>query len=429
VADVIFSVEMKELRQRVNFVRNGLGSLKTDLPGQLIRFNVTGSKLTMFASGKEMFCRTEMPIQRTEETPADGAFGVMGSKLINLVNSTEAERVYFKADQEGLEVQSGLLTVNFVLMDSAILKQIEQGVSEHLSIEGASIDRSAFEEALTCAKSCTTTGNIRPDVTHVELRGGRVLSSDGSKIMIYSHDGFNKELSYKIPAAILSGVISAIKNTDAESIQLAEGANYYFMRGKLNGFTFGIRKVERPFPSVEGMIVAVGTPDDEISIDKKVLQTMIAGVALGLDSQEVKVVFDADGQKPEQYLEISSKNSLGRRSYERCSCGRTGQNPTSFPVSFKHLTDTLSVFKGDSVVDLSVIAKKHILLVRDHTNDREVVTVIPFRTDAQIEKEKAEAAAAEKAREKAVPTPTNTVDGTESSNELAGAATEDIDVD
>jgi len=429
VADVNFSVEMKELRQRVNFVRNGLGSLKTDLPGLLIRFNVTGNKLTMFTSGKEMFCRTEQPITRTEETPVDGSFGVMGAKLINLVNSTEAERVYFKADQEGLEVQSGLLTVNLVLYDSATLKQIEQGVSDHLTMEGTSIDRSSFEEALTCAKSCTTANNLRPDVTHVELRGGRVLSSDGSKIMIYSHDGFDKSLSYKVPAAILSAVITAIKNTEAESVQLIDGQNYYYMRGKLNGFTFGIRKVERHFPQVEGMITAVGTPDDEISIDKKVLQAMIAGVALGLDSQEVKVIFDADGQKPEQYLEVSSKNSLGRRSYERCSCGRTGTTATSFPVSFKHLNDTLSVFKGDSVVDLSIIQKKHLLLVRDHTNDREVVTVIPFRTDAQIEKEKADAAAAEKARTKETPVTNAGVDGTESSTELAEGALEDVSLE
>lgn len=429
MSDIQFSVEMAELKKKVNFVRNGLGNQKTDLPGTLFRFNINGRKATLFAAGKEMFCRTEVKINRDEEG-GDGTFSVTGSKLVNLINTAEAEQLVFKADAENLQVTAGFLTVNLVLFDGATLKQVENGLADHLTAEGEACDRSALEEALVCAKSCTTSNSIRPDVTHVELRAGRMLSSDGRKIMIYSYDGFDEKLKFKVPASILSGVISAMKNIEAENVQIIEGSSYYFIKANLNEYSFGVRKVEREFPAVEGQIQKAAAPEDEISIDKHVLEGALQGVSLGLDSEEVKVQIDADGKGTEAYLEVSAKNSLGRRSFERASCGRTGDKPVSFPVSFKHLLDTLSVFKGDSVVDVMVMQKLNLLMVKDVTEAREVTTIIPFRTDAQIEQEKKEVAEAEAARKKANENEsTDTTDEGSSAVSDAVATDEDIDLD
>jgi len=203
VSDIKFSVEMSELRRKINFVRNGLGSSKTDLPVMLMRFEVAGNKATIFAASKEMFCRTEMKTTREEES-AEGSFTVLGNKMEKLISQVEVEQIAFKADAENLEAQAGFLTVNFELYDGASLNTVEQGVQDHLTAEGLVADRMALEEALACAKTCTVLNSIRPDVTHVELREGRMLSSDGRKIMIYSHDGFPKELALKCPATPLN---------------------------------------------------------------------------------------------------------------------------------------------------------------------------------------------------------------------------------
>lgn len=430
MSEIQFSVEMAELKKKVNFVRNGLGSSKTDLPVMLIRFNVTGRKATLFAANKEMFCRTEVKINR-EEDEGDGTFSILGQKLVNLINTAEAEQLTFKADSENLQVTAGFLTVNLVLYDGASLKQVENGVADHMTKEGEPVERSALEEALVCAKSCTTSNSIRPDVTHVELRNKRMLSSDGRKIMIYSYDGFDDSLKFKVSASILNGVIAAMKNIDAEKVQIIEGASYYFIKANLNEYSFGVRKVEREFPAVESQIQKAATPEDEVSIDKHVLEGALQGVALGLDSEEVKVTIDVDGTGTEAYLEVSAKNSLGRRSFERASCGRTAAAPMSFPVSFKHLLDTLSVFKGDSVVDIMVMPKLNLLMVKDITENREVSTIIPFRTEAQVEQEKREQAEAEAARKKAAEENPN-VDAAEEGSAAAGAAMsteDDIDLD
>lgn len=400
MSEIKFSVEMSELRKKINFVRNGLGSSKTDLPVMLMRFEIAGNKATIFAASKEMFCRTEMKITKEEES-ADGSFTVLGVKMEKLISQVEVEQVAFHADAENIEAQAGFLTVNFELFDGASLNTVEKGVQDHLKAEGLVADRAALEEGLACAKTCTVMNSIRPDVTHVELRDGRMLSSDGRKIMIYSHDGFPKKIALKCPAATINALLTAVKNIDSQSIQIVEGPSYFYAKANLNEYSLGVRKVERSFPAVEDQIVTQEKPSDEISIDKNVLEAMLRGVSLGLPSEEVKVTLEAGGKGNESYLEASAVNSIGRRSHERASCGRQSEKKLQFPVSFKHLLDTLSVFKGDSVVDMMAYDKLNLLMVRDTTDLREVVTVIPFRTDAQIDKERQEVEALAEARKKA----------------------------
>lgn len=428
-----FSTEMGQLRKHINFVRNGLGAAKTDLTVQILRFNVTGNKAVIFAANREMFCRTDMKITRHEgDDVEDGSFSVLGAKIERLISQVETEQVSFKADNENLEINAGFLTVNFELYDGATLKTIEQGVQSHLDIEGLGVSRSALEEALTCARSCTTTNSIRPDVTHAELRAGRMLSSDGRKIMIYSHDAFPKEMGLKVPATVLSSVATAVKNIDAENLSVAEGDSYYYIKGGLNTFTMGVRKVERTFPQVESQVANSSEPTDEISVDKNVLEAMLRGVALGLASDDVKVSLDTAGKGSEAYLEISATNGASRRSHERASCGRKSELDLSFPVSFKHLLDTLSVFKGDSVVDMLVMQKLNLMMVRDHTEAREVLTIIPFRTDKQIELEQKEklaaAEAAKKAKEEETPKPHENIDAGDIADSAATADDLELDV-
>lgn len=401
MANIKFSATMAEFRKKINFVRNGLGASKTDLPVTLMRFEIAGNKATIFAASKEMFCRTEMKIVRPDDDQG-GAFTVLGLKIERLISQVEAEQISFSADGENVEIQVGFLTVNFELYDGAVLRTVEQGVQAHLQMDGLLIDRAALEEALNCARTCTTTNSIRPDVTHVELRKGRMLSSDGRKIMIYTHDGFPKDANLKCPAATIGGLTTAVKNIEAEKVQLIEGDAYYFLKANLNEYSLGIRKVERSFIAVEEQILAIGSPVDEVSMDKHVLEAILKGVALGLPTDEVKVTFEVGGTGKESYVEVAASNSLGRRSYERCSgAGRKGTDKITFPLSFKHVLDTLSVFKGDSVVDMMIHQKVNLLMVRDTTEVREVLTVIPFRTDAAVDMERKEAEAAAEARKKA----------------------------
>lgn len=397
-----FTIEMSELKKHINFVRNGLGSSKTDLPVMLLRFEVKDSKVVAFAASKEMFCRTEMRMVKGALIEM-GVFTILGVKIERLIAQVEAEQVIFSADQENLEVKAGFLTVNFELFDGAVLQTMDQSLVEHLTESGLTIPRSFFEEGLVCGKFCTTINSIRPDVNHVEMRKGRILSSDGRKVLIYQHSGFPEQVGFKVPASCITNVIGAVKNIDAENIQMMEGKSYYFVKGSstpglVNEYTLGVRKVERSFPAVEEQILKVEGASDEISIDKHILANMLSGVSLGLPSEEVKVQMEVVGVGSEAVLEVSATNSSGRKSHERANCGRKQAERVAFPISYKHMLDTVGVFKGDSVVDMLVMDKRNLLLVRDKTEAREVLTIIPFRTEKQIQEEQKEREALDQAK-------------------------------
>jgi len=417
-----FRVEMTELRRAVNLVRNGLGQSKTDLGVMLFRVTVTGQKCALFASDKEVVVRGVLDIKNPDQK--DGSFAVLGTKLVQLISQVDSEMVRVSVDAENIEVVAGFLTVNFEVYDDSGLRAVEQTLVEEcdsLSANFLALPRAALEEGLVCAKSCTTVNSIRPDLTHVEVRSGRILSSDGRKILILSHDAIPKAMELKVPSVALNSAIGAIKNTDSEALGVAAGKSYYFITSPKGMLC--VRRIERTFPQVEQMIVSTEAATDEISVDKLVLESMVKGVALGLQVDDVKVTIDIVGEGSEAYMEVSTINALGRRSHECASCGRQQKEPLSLPVSFKHLLDTLGVFKGDSVVDMLIMAKRNILLIRDTTSDREVLTVIPFRTQAAIDQEKKEAA--EKAEKSANPPATPESKEASGSEGTVGDALED----
>lgn len=386
MSETAFTIEMGELKSKINFVRNGLGTSKTDLSVQMMRFDVKPTKVSVFTMSNEAYCLCTMK-RLPGEDDSEGSFTVHGNKIEKLISQVEAETVSFKADSENLECKAGHLTVNFELYDGTGLRTMEQSMQEQRARDGGSIDRAALEEALSCGKSCTTADSIRPDVTHVELREGRVLSSDGRKILIYTHDAFDQALKLKVPSSVITPVLSAVKNIQSELVSIVDGDNYYIINAGLDEYSLGIRKVERDFPAVEGQITQKQEPNDEVGVDKHVLEAILRGVALGLPSDEVKVDVEVGGTGVDAYIEVSSTNSLGRRSFERASCGRKAEETLSFPVSFKHLLDTIGVFKGDSVIDMMLMNDLNMLMVRDTTDAREVMTIIPHRTQAQVQKE------------------------------------------
>lgn len=398
-AKLTFLVEMAEMRKAVNFTRNALGNSKTDLGVMLIRVSGDGQFLRLFATDKEIYAVSAI---KTVGPGSTGSFAVMGNKLEKLVSQVDAENVIFNVDKENCEVKAGFLTVNFEVYDDSQLAVVQKGLGAEApdGEEALAVLKGALEEALVCAKSCTTANSIRPDVNHAEFREGRLLSSDGRKIMVYVHNAVPVGMHFKVPAVALNGIIGCVKNAETESLLYKEGKSYFHLKFGTGGWSCGVRKIERTFPRVEEMILQTEAPDDEITIDKLMLESMVKGVALGLSSDEVKVNMTVAGVGTESTLQVSAVNQVGRKSYESSSCGRKGNTNITFPVSYKHLVDTLGVFKGDSIVDMQMLNKRSILLVRDTTDQRQVLTVIPFRTAQVEEAEKKEEEAAKKAEEK-----------------------------
>jgi len=389
-----FTMDMKVLKEAVTCARFALGTTGGDLSSQLFRLAVAEDVLSIFAANQEMFVRVESKVSLGEGSE-DGSWAVLGEKLVKLVAQVESERVGIAVEGENMMCRTGFLTVYFDTYDDDSLESIETGALGAEWGDELWTDRGVLAEALEVAKSNTTTAALRPEVNHAELRDGRMLSSDGRKIMVFTYDGFDAKMGLKVPAGILTNVSRALKNANDEKVSISEGASFYLIATKKRGKIFGVRKTEREFPAVEGQISEASDPDDEVVVDKNVLEGMLRGVALGLPSDEVKVSISLQGEGKDAILQVSSKNSTGKKSHEQTTVGRKSKDDVEFPVSFRHLLETLGVFKGDSVVDAFVYLDLNLLMIRDHTEQREVLTVIPFRTQEQVEEEEKERQAEE----------------------------------
>lgn len=403
MGDIVFTADVGDLKKKVAYVRNGLSSNRADSQAQMIRLDVQGTKLVMFAAGKEMFARCELQVKRPEN-PVNGSFTMMGGRLEKVMAQAVSELIHFKADDAGVEIKTGNLTVNFELFDGAGLKTIEHGVAEHLTNDGLAVSKTILEEALICCKSCIASNSIKQEQNHVELRKGKMFSSDSRRFMIYDYKGFPQEMSLKVPASTLDKVVGGVKAIDAEKIAIIEADTYYFLKANRNEFTMGIRKTEREFPDMETLIRNQPVETDKVEMDKKALEVALRGVALALAEDDERVTIDLNGTGGDGYLEVSALNRNGRRSSERSSAGRKATVPVGFPISYKHLLDTLAVFKGDQAcVDMLIIKERNFLMIIDKSValEREVLTIIPFRTEAAIEAERKEAEAIAEARKKA----------------------------
>lgn len=386
-----FVVEMEDLKRHVGFQKQAV--TKMDLGTSLVRFELKSGSAELFSSDREIALWSELKFLGELEGPTR-SFAIQSSKLEKLVSQVEAETAAFIVDDEGVEIQVGLLTVSLEILDASVLGAIKKGVEKDLRGEGKPLTKELLEEALVCAKACSTDQAVKPDITHVELRAGRVLFSDGRKIMMYEAP-FDPTASLKVPSTSLAATAQALKQTTAEQVVLGESEAFYFLRstGKKLGrvqFTVGVRKTEKSFPKIESQLESLGNGSysDKIAVDKFAFESMVRGVSVGLKDDEVRVDVTISGEGTTATMEVAALNSINRKSFERASCGRQANSNLAFPISFKHLLDTLSVFKGDSVVDLGVAFDKNLLVILDVTPTRKVTTVIPFRTKAAVEEEK-----------------------------------------
>lgn len=419
----VFTVDATAFKGAVNFVRHALGASKTDLSVQLFLFEVRGSSLSIFAASKELFANVKVPVQA--DTDASMDFAVMGSKIERLISLTEADNYTVEVESDNAKFTAGLLHLSLEVYDTAAVKTVKQTLTPNFTPTGVATQRAVLDEALSVGKTCTTTSSVRPDVCHVEIRGGKSVASDGRKISIYSTESFPPALALKVPSTALTDFLSAVKNISAEHVTVAESGSYYVVHGSLGAFSLGVRKVERSFPPIETQLADNWNPSDEVAIDGATLELMLKGVALGLAAEDVKVDIKVTGapNSPDATLEVGSVNGVGKRSWERAPCGRKAEAEIAFPVSYKHLVDTLSVFKGDSVVDMLVLTDRSAVVVRDTTPAREVLTLIPFRTAAAVDAEAKEAKAA------AVKATSTEAREAEQAAQLAGATVaEDIDM-
>jgi len=400
----VLEMELPELKRLVAFAKNGGGLSKIEGQENLILFRVKGFRITVFSANKDGVFWAAGTIVSSNFERGDEKIFTMNSDLLHRALGTQDTKLAMmtlEEDGESLLLKIASLELYLELKDGSNLRMLEEIVEKGKEKEGLVLTRDVLIEAMTYARSCTATEGLRPETWQVELRRKLFLSSDGRKIMIYSRSDLPEELSFRIPSSNLSPFIGALKaGGPGGNIQVvAEGAYYYFTSGTKDQL-IAVRRNENQFPEVELQLGNEKDYQDHLTIDTNVFGAMTKGVSLGLPPDEVKITLEITGDNNSAELEVQAVNSLKRVSKERTMIGRTAKKPLSFPISYRHVLDTLQLFKGDSVVDIMVHDKKNYIVIMDKTELRVVRTIIPFRTKVAQEKEEEDRRQVEKQAEK-----------------------------
>lgn len=205
------SVDMQILKRAVSEIKPAMGQAKNDLTVLLTFFEVKDNRVHLFVTDKEMFACTHFEALTSE---GEGNFSMLSAKLLKLVSEVDIETLSFDVDVENICVEAGYLTVNFDNFDSKMMNLRDQLLSD-CTTQSEDVERLAFLNALMCNKTCIPQNDLRPDMGHVEIRGGRILSSDGSKVMVTECESlFSDTFSLKIPSTSVVGVVEVLKAAD-----------------------------------------------------------------------------------------------------------------------------------------------------------------------------------------------------------------------
>jgi hypothetical protein len=150
---------------------------------------------------------------------------------------------------------------------------------------------------------------------------------------------------------------------------------------------------------VDRMLILGSMPtDDDIVVDHWELIMTVKRVAIGLSGDDVRLNFKLSGTGMNVILEVTAINRRKAVSRGSIPCLRRAgvTEDRSFTVSSKTMISSLSVFKGGSCVDISIIREMEVIVVKEIRPEWTGRIFIPFLRAKQIDKEW-ELEAAEKA--------------------------------
>jgi hypothetical protein len=390
MSKVEFSVDSDVFKSHIDFVKSGLGVSDTNIANLLVLMRLEGTTLHFFTSNNDMFCITSTEVSLKGSCEGVKNFSILGSKLTSLVQVTDTESITFTVEEGVVGIKVGLFQISLIQLDSKVISSL---LDMYIRYEDCSdyfeVDSSILRESVLCASSCTTVKSVRSELMHVQLRRGKVISTDGRRVMIYdAPNAFPKDKGFKIPSSCITQSVICMKHIPSSIIKVSEESSHFVFSGNNVGFIFGVRKVDSDIPDIENQVCNVEvSPEDEISIDAASLDNAVKSTSIGIDTDSEVIRFEVHGEDRKAYIEISALNSLQKRSYKKASVSRGGSKSISFPISYKHLLETLKTSTKGGIIDIEVRTPGNYLVVKDETDVRIVYTLIPFRTSNELQEE------------------------------------------
>lgn len=205
------------------------------------------------------------------------------------------------------------------------------------------IPKDKFQEALRRVSPAIVTDNVRPMFMFVELSGGKMRATDGSRLHQVDFAGFSElDVEALIPSRAINELSRRLKSISIDEIMYGETENQYLFG--LGDTVLIAAKYVNEYPNVEGEMVSPALAHrHQIEVPLKAFRDVVKRVSLTADTE---TSYLGIGLSSESML-LSCMDKYGNVSREVIPVSWTGEDRT-FGVNHRYLQDVLGVLSGDT---------------------------------------------------------------------------------
>lgn len=330
-------------------------------------------------------------------------FAIEGTRLQHLISSAVDGPVTFDLGADGVEVKFARASINLRLFPTDKYVRFPNNKPTPLATD---IRAALLLQGLEFVRPFVGKDTQQPARMLAELRGGRLLAGDGTRIAVvkFGLTGVAPEVAegeeaptlvepefnfnFKVPQAVMSNVTRWLKDQvegeeDPQVSCLDDNDFYHFTSKK--GSQFSWRKPEHDFMAIEPALIQLETPSDVASkfkVDKESMERLVDSLSVVLEAGAEKVTFGLNGNAMMPMLVGKANDARGIPSVNECQIVVDGvKSDDEFSLRYSHVLDTLKLLKNP-IVTWDVRKEQSIVQVREDQPEMSKTALLTLMAEA-----------------------------------------------
>lgn len=392
--------EKKELARAVDLAMLASGRGSKDAALQNVLIKVSGNKGSIESYDNHIYSKAVFPARGESGIE----FALEGTRLEHLISAAVDGNVSFDVSNDGILVNFSKASIN--LRAFPVDKYVRIPLTDSPKSIKKDIRAALLLQALEFARPFIGKDTQQPTRMLAELRNGRLLAGDGTRIAIvkFGLTGVQPEVAegeeapalqevdfdfnLKVPQAVVSSLVRWLK-TQSESedealVELSENTDFFILSTS-RGSMFGWRKPEHEFMQIESYLDQLEGDDEgqiKFRIDKESFASMVDSLSVVLEAGAEKVTFALNGSPMTPMLTGKANDSRGIPSTNEVQVVLDGgKKEDDFSVRYSHILETLKLLKNP-IVTVDVRNSMKIVQVREDAPEMSMSALLTLMAEA-----------------------------------------------
>ncbi len=225
------------------------------------------------------------------------------------------------------------------------------------------VQRTALLSALTAVRYAASRDPNRASLNMVDIQGGRLIATDGSRFQQAQVAHFDVDL--RIPIAAVDDLLRLLKTSDLDEVHVGQSDNHLIFRFASDVFI--VNKLVAQFPDMEQVLLRPALNNKHhLAVDRTELLQTIKRIRINADTESsaVALLLTRDS------VTVQAKDKYGNRATETIDATFDGPERT-IVINHGFLTDMLKGYTGETCtfrLGDDTKTRRSMILLQDQTN-------------------------------------------------------------